>query len=678
MRERKIEVSVWATWLSWTAFPALVRISFRHGRYYLRFAEADRTGWVIAWLLQKIGVVESEALCIPFTRHGERVDDPNSAEFRIQAAINEFTDHVFTTYSVQLKSTSCPDPRIRPSQVLANLRKEMGRITYDLLAFLELARFHHNTEGPPATRLVILSPLAVLANSAPPGWAGTNVEFVCQWSPQESVLLWLVRSAVKCITEAMRWPRQRVAAPASVAVVAAWGLDRLARLNDLFWWWESGIPANRVVLFFDRSNFPASREVVAFAQRLGIRCIVLNRLAVGDSSHLLWRAAPGLMVSLRRLGRKLRQVGRSVYRGAVGQWSACRVLQMLYHAEQLEDFLEDFNIRAVFHYQETQLDHVSIACEAAGAARIGYHWSNHHWPVAYQVCLHQVYFAWGLHQVRIIDAVGSCIDHILLSGCIALCEYPGSNFQGGLNQSDADVYVPGSTRSLTLFDTTLPCEELYEFFLKMVLDDSRWSLLIKPKGLKGPPWDWQELPRLRALYERVLASGRVHVLNPRISPAHAAAAADFSVGMDLNSAVVLAALGGRRAIHLDRVRLHASPLSDWAYFYKAGPDRLVFDDPAKLWESLNQFYDQSGSVSELGIANESLLKEIDPFRDGLAGQRIGEYVRWYLENLDGGLERDQALLGADIQYMKKWGAGAVVKNLLCISGSGERSGMAVV
>jgi hypothetical protein len=164
---------------------------------------------------------------------------------------------------------------------------------------------------------------------------------------------------------------------------------------------------------------------------------------------------------------------------------------------------------------------------------------------------------------------------------------------------------------------------------------------------------------LRAI-DGVLRSGQLTLGHhgPRISAADAEA--DFAVGVDMNSAVTVAALAGCRAIHLDYVRLHASPLAQWARCYRAGPDRLVFDDPTKLWAKLNEFFDGPVADPSLGLADETLLRSIDPFRDGRAGQRIGEYLRWYPAGLDRGLDRDSALAEGDDRYAEKAGTDTVV------------------
>ena len=167
------------------------------------------------------------------------------------------------------------------------------------------------------------------------------------------------------------------------------------------------------------------------------------------------------------------------------------------------------------------------------------------------------------------------------------------------------------------------------------------------------------LPDLAGLYERAAATGRVQMLDPKISPAAAAAATDLALSVDLNSASVVTALAGFRAIHLDYLRSHKSSLSEFADFYRDGPDRVVFDDPETLWESLNRYFDEPGSQSDLGLPSQQILEKIDHFRDGQAPNRIGQYVAWYLEALVQDQDRDSALDSASQKYADRWGRDAV-------------------
>jgi hypothetical protein len=127
---------------------------------------------------------------------------------------------------------------------------------------------------------------------------------------------------------------------------------------------------------------------------------------------------------------------------------------------------------------------------------------------------------------------------------------------------------------------------------------------------------------------------------------------------------------------LDYVPVHRSPLSEWATFYQAGPDRVVFEDPDRLWKALDRFFDDPASSPMLGLAADDVLRRVDPFRDGQAVRRIGEYVRWYLEGLDRGLDRDRALLDSTRRYAEAWGSAMVARGLPADTSSAEVEGEA--
>jgi len=660
--KKKGEVSVWIINLSLFALPPLIGTFLRHGRYTVRFGSATRGGLILAWLLRIAGILASRAQWAEFANQGTRVDDSASRHLEVRVELpKEFADRLFSEHRAIFEKQIYPDSRVQKERVLAVLHNMAATVTQQLLQNVEAARYWQRAHQVPSRLLVMVSPAAVLANSIEAGWAGEDIEFRCPWSWRSSLLFRFGRDIQACLQRLPRPRRKPGLMPASVAAAVTWGLNRSERVDDLFWWWDSGISPDRVILFFDRRDINDAGQIIDTANQLGIQCVALEGGAPPDTENLVWRAAPGPVLALDRFRSSLRVHAWAVPRGPVGRWAACQMLDMLRNSQHIEDFISEFNVRALFHHQDGGLDHLSIACEATGTARIGHHWSHYPWPAAYIARMHQVYFAWGSHYAGMIQAEGPCVEHLLMSGCTIQGARTGEVLPQ-LLELRSSLSTQGASRILTLFDTSLPAEGFYEFFLQKVIEDTRWGLLIKRKN-NLPLWERRNLPELKSLYERGVATGRVHMLEGRLSPIDAAAAADFSVGVDINSAIIVAALAGHRAIHLDYVRLHASHLSDWAHLYRAGPDRIVFDDPEKLWQRLNLYFDQPGSDPDLGVHDDALLRDIDPFRDGQAGQRIGEYLWWYLEGLDNGTGRDQALKQANRLFAGKWGGGAVVRGL---------------
>ena len=92
-----------------------------------------------------------------------------------------------------------------------------------------------------------------------------------------------------------------------------------------------------------------------------------------------------------------------------------------------------------------------------------------------------------------------------------------------------------------------------------------------------------------------------------------------------------------------------------------GEKRCVFYDPESLKQAVLEYIDNPATNPCLGDASP-VLDEFDPFRDGKASERIGEYISWYLEGLDKNLEKDVALQEATQKYAAKWGTEKVIRN----------------
>ena len=79
-----------------------------------------------------------------------------------------------------------------------------------------------------------------------------------------------------------------------------------------------------------------------------------------------------------------------------------------------------------------------------------------------------------------------------------------------------------------------------------------------------------------------------------------------------------------------------------------------------LKEAILEYINNSEANPYLGDATP-ILDKIDPFRDGKASQRIGEYVDWYLEGVDQNFSKDDAIRKATDKYAEKWGADKVIR-----------------
>ena len=50
-----------------------------------------------------------------------------------------------------------------------------------------------------------------------------------------------------------------------------------------------------------------------------------------------------------------------------------------------------------------------------------------------------------------------------------------------------------------------------------------------------------------------------------------------------------------------------------------------------------------------------IINDLDPFRDGKAAQRMGNYLNWLIQGFDEGLGRNDVMENATEKYRKQWG-----------------------
>ena len=55
-----------------------------------------------------------------------------------------------------------------------------------------------------------------------------------------------------------------------------------------------------------------------------------------------------------------------------------------------------------------------------------------------------------------------------------------------------------------------------------------------------------------------------------------------------------------------------------------------------------------------------IIDDLDPFRDGKAAQRMGNYLNWLIQGFEKGLDRGTNLEETAERYRKQWGADKVL------------------
>jgi hypothetical protein len=115
-----------------------------------------------------------------------------------------------------------------------------------------------------------------------------------------------------------------------------------------------------------------------------------------------------------------------------------------------------------------------------------------------------------------------------------------------------------------------------------------------------------------------------------------------------------AALAGVPTLLLDRDGWPVSPL------YRLGVGQVVFTSWPDLWAACQAHWRDPHGVPGLGDWTP-MLDELDPFRDGLAARRMGNYLRDLLQGLQSGESRETVLARTAECYARQWGPDKVMR-----------------
>ena len=441
---------------------------------------------------------------------------------------------------------------------------------------------------------------------------------------------------------------------------AAWGVreNDNGRLDDLFWWRNTNISGSRVVYLYDRVDVQPRLSIVKKVKSLGIQSVALNPRRVGDYPELYCGRRK------REFFQLIRDLNLVIFLAIKNFWnkgSQRRILsQLSWYITQSTNLASTYkllNLKGVFHHDEAGLDIVSLAAHFAGGVRMGTHWSSFS-----GICevgrSHDVFFIWGLHDAKIILDSGSVSKHLLIVGSMATESYKKTAFKKA-EEAAIRMKKGGVRYIISLFDSSVESPEFFGFFLRWLIDDPALGLLIKCK--EG---NWIERAGVdqSRLTDKAIKTSRIYSLDSDASPADAGRISDFSVGIGNISSVFVAALKGARVFYLDYERLDESNQKPYCTLHSLGPKRCVFYNPESLKQAVLEYAENSETNPYLGDASP-ILEKLDPFRDGKANIRIGNYISWYLEGIDQGWDRFKALDIATRKYADQWGREYVIKGI---------------
>ncbi|MCP4154845.1 MAG: hypothetical protein GY757_44395, partial [bacterium] len=172
--------------------------------------------------------------------------------------------------------------------------------------------------------------------------------------------------------------------------------------------------------------------------------------------------------------------------------------------------------------------------------------------------------------------------------------------------------------------------------------DPRFGLLIKTKK----PQVFETLEQIDKEIKRLKSNGRCIIADWKVTAPAAATNSELVVCVP-STAAFESLLTGTRTILFNPMRSGSG-----IFYSNNGLNRRIFEDAENMKHALIRYAD--GKDDTVGDCTD-IEPQVDPFKDGQAAQRMGDYLKWSLEGFDTGKDRTTAIRQANAKYRQKWG-----------------------
>lgn len=497
--------------------------------------------------------------------------------------------------------------------------------------------------------------------------AGVEAEMVHRWSLRRGILRNSIRAWVKeMVMPAVKKYRLRkkkvvwkgAQSRPALACHYTEGIE-FSRRSDLHWYPQSGIPAENILVYFDRNSCaihggrPVPEEVVASLEKQGWQWVCLDEQAV-ESELIYWWSPPR--------ERKPRFISKP-RRECLDRWVMQTARRLLHYVHYWRQFYNWFNIKIHYITEEGYAENIAqaIAFDIAGGgngALVGRQRSEFFLPAEYSLGFHpkHLFFTWNRRGEKYLTPNYNGIEYTVVTGCQNDGSPQSGNDAEKLRSGGADFVVAffDSGHGPDVTESTETMAEYYNAFLQWVVEDSTVGLIIKPKK----PKFFAALPAFtRELFLKAERTGRCLMVEDAWGrfPSESAIGADMAVGIASPTALVESVISGCRGIFYDTTNLKVKDYE----FYQWGEGRLVFDDLQKIMEALKQYKEDPLSVSSLG--DWSLYRdELCAFGDRKGAARMGRYIHGLLDAFEQGKNRTEALDYANAEYAQCWGSDKII------------------
>lgn len=329
-------------------------------------------------------------------------------------------------------------------------------------------------------------------------------------------------------------------------------------------------------------------------------------------------------------------------------WQCFKLFQLFRAANQYISYFDSTEALIDLRMDLSRVEHI-VAMHSLGGIAAGAQWTSDIRLHPLTLLCYHVFFAWG--------PAYRCLEEDVVQNplCLVYCGHVYDySFDAFVEEGKAlrrQLLEDGAGFVVAVFDEAHTPDAFYVELFKWLSEDDNLFLLVKPKRIHNI----LEEERFASLLDDCVGTGRCmilvddeggHISNNGFSAITASAAADISISCALSSVGVEAALSGGRTVYWNIHGQKDHPVS--------GSSNLDFASLGDLLSAARLYRKSPSLLSNLGC-HRHIVDQLDPFRDGGARNRMGEFLRYCFDALRQGLPRMEAIEQAACAYRESWG-----------------------
>ena len=275
-----------------------------------------------------------------------------------------------------------------------------------------------------------------------------------------------------------------------------------------------------------------------------------------------------------------------------------------------------------------------------------------------------IFFTASKNQTKDNNLVINKINTEICVGLLSLYNLNEIKFKA--QEIRKKIKANGAENIICLFDQNSTDEyehdllkESYQIMLEEVMRNPKLGLVLKPKKTKTL---YRRLGKeITSMIKNSLETGRCYIFNESLEIQSSipislpALIGDVCIAANLRagtSAIESASLN-KRTLMLDREGFPNS------HFYNYNFKDVIFNNWQDLILNLRMFFNSQNKNENFGNWSNQ-INHFDPYRDGQAQFRMGEYLNDLILNINSGINKADCIDIANNKFIKKWGKDKII------------------